>query len=158
MSALNLTGNLSAAFGWSALVWIPGMYIYGGGIAAGPVMKARKEFDVKYPNLYGVPGIHKHADAFNGVQRGHQNFLELSHMIQGMALWGSLYSANAAWANVVGGLLFYAGSMLYANAYAKHYKVEAGRYKTGGWIKYFGILAALVTSVMTSLQLAGIIE
>ena len=35
-------------------------------------MKARKDFDVKYPNLYATPGLHKHADAFNSVQRGHQ--------------------------------------------------------------------------------------
>lgn len=41
----------------------------------GPVMKARKRFEVKYPNLYAVPGVHKDADAFNRVQRGHQNML-----------------------------------------------------------------------------------
>ena len=64
MSAL----NLSATFGYSALVWIPGMFVYGM-MAAQPVMKARKQFDVKYPNLYAVPGHHKNADAFNGIQR-----------------------------------------------------------------------------------------
>ena len=59
--------NLSQAFGWSALCWIPGMMLYGF-IAMGPVMRARKAFDVQYPNLYGVPGVHKHADEFNAVQ------------------------------------------------------------------------------------------
>eukprot|EP00621_Florenciella_sp_RCC1693_P008171 CAMPEP_0182545540 /NCGR_PEP_ID=MMETSP1323-20130603/34674_1 /TAXON_ID=236787 /ORGANISM="Florenciella parvula, Strain RCC1693" /LENGTH=90 /DNA_ID=CAMNT_0024756697 /DNA_START=35 /DNA_END=303 /DNA_ORIENTATION=+ len=43
---------------------------------AGRVMSARKEFKVEYPNLYGVPGVHKQADDFNKVQRGHQNMLE----------------------------------------------------------------------------------
>ena len=76
---MSLLANLSPAFGWSTLIWIPGMTIYGI-YAGGPVMKARKKFDVKYPNLYAVPGVHKNADAFNAVQRGHQNFLEMSHM------------------------------------------------------------------------------
>ena len=40
-----------------------------------PVMKARKEFGVEYPNLYATPGYHKEADAFNRVQRGHQAVL-----------------------------------------------------------------------------------
>ena len=49
----------------------------------GPVMKARKQYEVKYPNLYAVPGVHKDADAFNRVQRGHQNMLvsEPSHVL-----------------------------------------------------------------------------
>ena len=35
----------------------------------GRVMTARKLYDVPLPNLYGVPGVHKQADAFNRVQR-----------------------------------------------------------------------------------------
>jgi hypothetical protein len=81
----------------------------------------------------------------------------LPDTVQAAALWGSLYSKNAAWANFAGALLFYTGSWLYASGYSTHYKVEAGRYKTGGWIKWFGILTALVTSVMTCLQMAGVI-
>lgn len=42
----------------------------------GPVMKARKALDVPYPNLYAVPGVHKNADEFNRIQRGHQNYFE----------------------------------------------------------------------------------
>jgi glutathione S-transferase len=76
---MSVLANLSPAFGWSALLWVPGMTVYSL-IAGVPVMKARKKFEVKYPNLYAVPGVHKHADAFNAVQRGHQNFLEMSHM------------------------------------------------------------------------------
>ena len=91
------------------------------------------------------------------IQRGHQNFLEMSHMVQAAAVWGSLHSDTAAWANVVGAILFYVGSSLYSSGYKAHYKVKNGRYKSGGWIKYFGIITALVTACMTSLQVAGVI-
>jgi glutathione S-transferase len=61
-----------------------GWTILGAGIApfigllalGGQVMEARKKYGVDYPNLYAVPGYHKDADAFNRVQRGHQNALE----------------------------------------------------------------------------------
>ncbi|KAL3926238.1 MAG: hypothetical protein SGBAC_013554, partial [Bacillariaceae sp.] len=61
-----------------------GWVILGAGVApvitsvilSGSVMSARKEHNVQYPNLYAVPGFHKSADAFNRVQRGHQNYLE----------------------------------------------------------------------------------
>ena len=154
---MSLLESLSPAFGWSALLWVPGMYIFVAAVQAGPVMRARKKFDVQYPNLYAVPGVHKDADAFNAVQRGHQNLLETSHAIQAMALFGSLYSENAAWANVAGAILFFIGSHLYSSGYAKYYNVKGGRYKTGGHVKYIGILTALVTSSMMGLRLAGVI-
>ena len=45
-------------------------------VLAGSVMSAREKYNVDYPNLYAVPGYHKDCDAFNRIQRGHQNFLE----------------------------------------------------------------------------------
>ena len=39
------------------------------------VMRARKTYDVKYPNLY-APENHPHKKAFDCAQRGHQNTLE----------------------------------------------------------------------------------
>ena len=154
---MSIFSTLPPSFGYSAILWIPGMMIYGL-IAGGPVMKARKEFGVKYPNLYATPGHHDKADQFNAVQRGHQNFLEMNHAVQAMALFGSLYSENAAWANVAGAVTFYLGSWLYSAGYAKHWNVEGGRYKSGGGIKWLGVLTALATSVMTGLQIAGVIE
>mmetsp|Transcript_12377 Transcript_12377/g.17999 ORF Transcript_12377/g.17999 Transcript_12377/m.17999 type:complete len:115 (+) Transcript_12377:86-430(+) len=47
-----------------------------------PVTKARKEFDVQYPNLYATPGFHKKADEFNRVQRGHQHLIGKNKLIQ----------------------------------------------------------------------------
>ena len=45
-------------------------------IIGGPVMAARKSMNVPYPNLYATPGVHDKADAFNRIQRGHQNMFE----------------------------------------------------------------------------------
>mmetsp|Transcript_13727 Transcript_13727/g.13893 ORF Transcript_13727/g.13893 Transcript_13727/m.13893 type:complete len:87 (+) Transcript_13727:78-338(+) len=56
----------------------------------GPVMKARKECDVPYPNCYATPGYHKRADEFNRVQRGHQNYYEGLTSYMAMALIGGL--------------------------------------------------------------------
>jgi glutathione S-transferase len=56
----------------------------------GPVMNGRKKYDVPYPNLYATPGYHKEADAFNRIQRGHQNMFELMSTFSLMALIGGL--------------------------------------------------------------------
>lgn len=56
----------------------------------GNVMEARKKYNVKYPNLYAVPGVHKDADAFNQVQRGHQNAMETFPSVLAMLLVGGL--------------------------------------------------------------------
>ena len=43
-------------------------------------MTARKQYMIRYPNLYATPGYHKNADEFNRVQRGHMNMLETIKM------------------------------------------------------------------------------
>ena len=77
-------------------------------------MKARKELDVLYPNLYATPGHHKNADAFNRVQRGHQALFEQLPFLQLSSLVGGLAYplANAAGFNV-----FLLGSYLYQIGY-----------------------------------------
>ena len=50
-------------------------------VMSGLVMKARKELDVKYPNLYATPGYHKNADEFNRIQRGHQKSVSVAQAI-----------------------------------------------------------------------------
>ena len=59
-------------------------------VLAGPVMKGRKELGVPLPNMYGTPGVHKHADEFNRIQRSHQNFLETLDSYIAMTLLGGL--------------------------------------------------------------------
>ena len=74
------------------------------------VMKARKKYDVQYPNLYAVPGFHKDADAFNRVQRGHQNMLETISDIRAMGLVAGLKYPVASG---VLGLCYSMGCVLY---------------------------------------------
>jgi len=57
---------------------------------SGPVMKARKELDVPLPNLYATPGVHKHADQFNRIQRSHQNYMEMLDSYIALTLIGGL--------------------------------------------------------------------
>jgi len=59
-------------------------------VLCGPVMKGRKEFGVPYPNLYATPGVHKHADDFNRIQRSHQNYMEMLDSYIAMTLLGGL--------------------------------------------------------------------
>eukprot|EP00164_Ancoracysta_twista_P001336 GFYU01001744.1.p1 GENE.GFYU01001744.1~~GFYU01001744.1.p1 ORF type:complete len:145 (-),score=31.61 GFYU01001744.1:305-739(-) len=60
------------------------------------VVKARRQYDVNYPDLY-APESHKHAKAFNSVQRGHQNTLEsLAPLQVATVLSGLAYPVYAA--------------------------------------------------------------
>ena len=59
-------------------------------VLGGPVMKGRKELDVPLPNLYATPGVHKHAEEFNRIQRSHQNFMESLDSYIAMTLLGGL--------------------------------------------------------------------
>ena len=113
-------------------------------LLSGQVMKARKEFDVQYPNLYAVPGLHKKADEFNRVQRGHQNFLENIGIYQVMTLLGGLKHPISC---AGGSILFSAGSWLYLKGYADvNLDVKTARYKKGAAIKYIGLLISLYST------------
>ena len=119
----------------------------------GPVMKARKQFSVPYPNLYATPGYHKHADEFNRVQRGHQNMYESLSSVIVMTLLGGLkhpYSCAVAFC------LYLLGSYFYLVGYADtSLDVKTARYKRGGGIKWIGVLWALGSSVSLSGSMLG---
>ena len=83
----------------------------------GPVMKARKDLNVPYPNLYAVPGVHEKADAFNRIQRGHQNYLENIGDFRFMALVGGLKHPLIC---AFSGVIYCLGSILYQKGYGMY--------------------------------------
>lgn len=119
----------------------------------GPVMKARKEFDVPYPNLYGTPGYHKKADEFNRVQRGHQNMFETLGTFQIAALIGGLKHPLTCAAS---GVFYCAGCFLFLKGYAdQSLDVKVARHMKGGPIKYIGYFSALGSCISLSLSMLG---
>eukprot|EP00954_Amorphochlora_amoebiformis_P015131 1185251-Amorphochlora_amoeboformis.AAC.3 len=78
------------------------------------VVKARKEYGVKYPNLY-APESNKHADKFNSVQRAHQNTLESWPMVMTlMVANGVLFPKFSA----ACGAMWAVGRVIYGAGYA----------------------------------------
>lgn len=145
---------------------------------SGFVMKARKEYDVQYPNLYGeifvraisrcflntpppslflsssivaVPKYHKNADEFNRVQRGHQNYLEGDTTYSIMTLLGGLKFPLMC----AGGSVFFClGSILYMKGYADNsLDVKMARYKKGAGIKWIGFLISFVSTMRLGISL-----
>ncbi|KAL7539071.1 hypothetical protein ACHAXR_013276 [Thalassiosira sp. AJA248-18] len=136
-----------------------GWVILGAGIApvitsmylSGFVMKARKEFDVQYPNLYAVPKYHKNADEFNRVQRGHQNYLEGSDSYAIMTLLGGLKHPITC---AVGSVCFCIGSVLYMKGYSDtNLDVKMARYKKGAAIKWIGFFSSLICTCSLGISL-----
>merc|ERR1712232_938994 len=113
-------------------------------MGAGAVMGARKEYDVKYPNLYATPGYHKNADDFNRYQRGHQNYIENIGSYVTLAMLGGL---KYPLANAVGSVFYMAGSVLYLKGYVDtSLEVNTARYKKGGAVKYIGFFISLYST------------
>jgi glutathione S-transferase len=123
----------------------------------GSVMKARKEFNVQYPNLYATPGYHKQADEFNRVQRGHQNMLESWTTFTAASLLGGLMHPIAV---SIFGILYSAGNILFLAGYSDaKLDVATARFKKGGKyiISSLGVLfvSNVYFSYKLSLSLAG---
>eukprot|EP00292_Cryptomonas_paramecium_P024355 CAMPEP_0113719030 /NCGR_PEP_ID=MMETSP0038_2-20120614/35556_1 /TAXON_ID=2898 /ORGANISM="Cryptomonas paramecium" /LENGTH=143 /DNA_ID=CAMNT_0000647293 /DNA_START=19 /DNA_END=450 /DNA_ORIENTATION=- /assembly_acc=CAM_ASM_000170 len=79
------------------------------------VVSARKKYNVQYPNLYAPPS-NPNADAFNCIQRAHQNTLEsYSVVMLQMFACGLVYPVTSA---VCGGL-WVLGRFLYGYGYSK---------------------------------------
>uniref|UniRef100_A0A7R9VS57 Microsomal glutathione S-transferase 3 n=1 Tax=Pseudictyota dubia TaxID=2749911 RepID=A0A7R9VS57_9STRA len=107
----------------------------------GPVMKARKKYNVQYPNLYATPGFHKNADEFNRVQRGHQAVLESLPSFVSMSLVAGVAYPITIAAN---GLLFCVGSWLFQKGYGDlNLDVKDARYKKGGMLFRIAQLVAM---------------
>jgi glutathione S-transferase len=122
-------------------------------LMGGEVMKARKTFDVQYPNLYATPGYHKKADEFNRVQRGHQSMFEAMTTFTACGLIGGLkHPLLAAGA----GVLFSVGNYLYLLGYADtSLDVNMARHLKGGPLKLVGVLMAVGTAISSAGSISG---
>ena len=99
------------------------------------VIRARKEFNVKYPTLYSPDN-----DKFNCIQRAHQNTLETYPQFLMLLLIGGLqYPRFAAGAGVV--------ALLGRIAYAKGYSTGDPEKRRWGGFGYIGLLALLGSSI-----------
>ena len=89
------------------------------------VVQARIEHDVKLPNSYANPAIHKDAITFNCIQRGHQNFLEAYAQVV-LSVLSTAVFANRP--NIAGLILLSisAGRIMYAYGYSKNIKGRVG--------------------------------
>jgi glutathione S-transferase len=116
-------------------------------VLAGKVMSARKEFSVAYPNLYGVPGVHKQADEFNKIQRGHQNMFESAIFYLPLSLMAGLEHPLAV---AFGGLCYCVGSFAYQAGYTK---TPNGRNQGLGPIKYIGFFTSLGVAIKMSISM-----
>ncbi|DBB06139.1 hypothetical protein WJX82_010962 [Trebouxia sp. C0006] len=109
------------------------------------VGKARKKYGVGYPNLYAEPS-NKNANAFNCVQRGHQNSLEGYAMFLSLLLPSGLKYPVAA---SIFGLIWIAGRILYFQGYSSGDPKARLR---GNW-GHIGELGLLVLVGMTAYSL-----
>ncbi|KAL7490790.1 hypothetical protein ACHAWT_000323 [Skeletonema menzelii] len=147
---MSLSIAVPSSYGWVILgagivPVVTSMYL------GGVVMKARKEYDVQYPNLYATPKFHEKADQFNRVQRGHQNFLENIGQYSIMTFVGGLKHPITC---AVGSVLFCVGSILYMKGYADNaLDVKDARYKKGAAVKWIGFFASFVSTIKFAYEL-----
>jgi len=111
-------------------------------VLGGEVMKARKKYNVQYPDMYSAT-----SKEFNNVQRGHQNALETySTFIFFNAVGGlkhPLLAAGFAVAWSIGRYLYQQGYMEGANK----------RYSKGGHLHWLGLLGSMGLSISLALSL-----
>lgn len=103
--------------------------------------------------MYATPGFHKEADAFNRVQRGHQNYFEaVTGVTVATLIAGLQYPIAASICNA----FFSLGSVLYQAGYSdtKH-DVTMARFKKGGAVKYIGIFGTLYMSINVAGKMLG---
>jgi glutathione S-transferase len=133
-----------------------GVCILGCGVApmivstlmGGQVMKARKKYDVNYPNLYAVPGVHKMADEFNNIQRGHQNMFETSIFYVPLSLITGLKHPLTIG---LGGFAYCLGTWTFQSNY-----MTGAKKRNDGVVakfKYVGLLTTLITSIKVAIGL-----
>lgn len=141
-----VTIEIPPHYGWVILLNIASPFIISF-VAGGRVMTARKQFDVRYPNLYGTPGVHKNADLFNQVQRGHQNMFETAIFYVPMSIVAGLKHPLTV---AVGGFFYCLGCFQYQSGYTKG---PDERNKGLGPVKYIGILTSLGVAIKMAIPM-----
>jgi glutathione S-transferase len=110
------------------------------------VMSARKKYGVAYPLEYANPSDNKNADAFNCVQRGHQNSLEnLPSFLSLLCISGLTYPVSASLA----GAVYLAGRVMYFRGYSTG---DPKKRMQGGFL-HLGSLALLGLTLKTGYDL-----
>merc|ERR1719272_325809 len=132
--ATNIPNDFGLVLGAIGATWITNYYLMM------KVGSARKQYGIKYPALYAPPG-HKDEEAFNNVQRGHQNYLEAFAAVQIMVLVNGVISPKPA---AVCGFVYAIGSFIKGKGYAE--KGPDGR-MFGGLIAHLGDLPLLVMTL-----------
>ena len=91
--------------------------------------------------MYAVPGFHKDADAFNCIQRAHQNTLEsMCHVLVATFACGLVYPVTAAGC----GSIYMLGRIVYGYGYAQGNPA----YRTpGGVISHLGDVPLMVMAI-----------
>jgi glutathione S-transferase len=117
------------SYGYVILATAVGSLFVSPTLIGGIVMQAREKFNVPYPNLYATPGYHKDAEAFNRIQRGHQNMFETLPTFAICNLIGGL--KHPITCSVCAGL-YSAGCYLFMLGYKDtSLDVKMARYKKG---------------------------
>mmetsp|Transcript_17037 Transcript_17037/g.46710 ORF Transcript_17037/g.46710 Transcript_17037/m.46710 type:complete len:151 (+) Transcript_17037:117-569(+) len=131
-------------YGYVVLTTLVGQFFVSAAMG-GQVGMARSKYNVQYPNLYGTPGYHKDADAFNRVQRGHQNMFETLVPFTGLALVGGLKNPITC---SICSVVYLGGCYLFQVGYSDvDLEVKTARYAKGGWLKWLGLLGAMGCSI-----------
>lgn len=115
------------------------------------VMSARAKFKIPLPNLYAVPGLHKEADAFNRVQRGHQHVIESISDFRTASFIGALKHPMVC---AVSGVFYCLGNFMYQVGYADvSSDVKFARMKKGGFLQFFAQVVQLGCGVSACVSL-----
>ena len=150
---MSFTITVPANYGYTILSTCVGSLFLVPTYMGGPVMTARKDYNVPYPNLYATPGVHEKADAFNRVQRGHQNMFETLTTFAICNLIGGLKHPLACTAFAC---LYSAGCILYQAGYADtKLDVKMARYKKHGYIKFIGLFGSVFAAVSVAGSMCG---
>jgi len=135
MASIKIDGDFGYVIGVVILGWFFLQYL------AFQVMKARKTYEVKYPNLYSQT-----SDEFNCIQRAHQNTLEVWPTFLVFLLLGGLYMPKL---NAVFGLIFLCGRWLYAQGY---YTFDPSK-RNQGAIAYIGFFGCFFSTIGLAINL-----